>query len=122
MEYTYKSKDPGKTILEVPGRLDAITYQALEDILLSLFEKKGRGLAIDFSKVDYISSAGLRALMRGVKQMQACGGAMTLYNLADDVFNVFQISGLDKVFNIVQTEEEALESLEQQLKNRQTGQ
>ncbi len=118
MEYTYKSKDPEKTILVVPGRLDAITYQALEDILLSLFEEKGRGLAIDFSKVDYISSAGLRALMRGVKQMQAGSGAMSLYNLADDVFNVFKISGLDKVFSIVQTEEEALESLEKQLKNR----
>lgn len=116
MDYIYKCNDLEKTILAVPGRLDAITYLELEDILLALFSDKGRGLAIDFMHVDYISSAGLRALMRGIKQMQTNGGALSLYNLSSDVFRVFSVSGLDKVFSIVNTEADALLSLKQQLK------
>ncbi len=121
MEYTYRSKDLDKTILVVPGRLDAITYLALEEVLLELFADKGRGLAIDFSHVDYISSAGLRALMRGIKQMQANSGAMSLFNLNNDVLNVFTISGLDKVFNIQKTEADALLAVKQQLQRYKQG-
>ncbi len=116
MEYIYKSSDLDKTILVVPGRLDAITYLELENILLELFADKGRGLAIDFRHVDYVSSAGLRALMRGLKQMQARGGALSLFNLSSEVFRVFSVSGLDKVFNIVNTETDALLSIKHQLK------
>ncbi len=115
MEYIHKRTDLEQSILVVPGRLDAISYLALEEILLSLFADKGRGLAIDFDRVDYISSAGLRALMRGFKQMQSNGGAMSLFNLRPEVLKVFQLSGFDRVFHITQTEAEALESVRRDL-------
>jgi len=115
MDYIYKNTEKEKTILVLPGRLDAITYEQFEEIILKLFEEKGRGLVLDFTNVDYVSSAGLRALMRGVKKMRDTGGAMALSGLQADVMHVFRISGFDILFEIVETEEEALVSVKQQL-------
>ncbi len=115
MEYTYRNQKTPGTILEVPGRLDALTYAGFEEVLMALFDEEGRGVAIDLAKVDYISSAGLRALMRGLKKMKEARGAMALFNVQQNNMEVLRISGFDKVFAIFDTEDEALASLKEQL-------
>jgi stage II sporulation protein AA (anti-sigma F factor antagonist) len=115
MEYTYRSKETACTILEVPGRLDALTYAGFEEVLMALFEDEGRGVAIDFTRVDYISSAGLRALMRGLKRMKEVRGAMALFGVNHNNMEVLRISGFNMVFSIFDTEADALASLKDQL-------
>ena len=88
-------------ILRVAGRVDQETSLGLQEALQRVIEGIGApslvGLVIDFSRVPYISSAGLRALMVGAKQCKARGGKIALAALQPVVREVFQISRFDKV-------------------------
>ncbi|MDD4617315.1 MAG: STAS domain-containing protein, partial [Alphaproteobacteria bacterium] len=80
-------------ILEVVGRLDASTSPALEQKFLSLLEKGNNDLVVDFSQLQYISSAGLRILLLAAKRTSASGGRLALCALTDSIREVFEISG-----------------------------
>ena len=89
----------GTLTLAVSGRLDTNTAPDLES------EVKTEGVSeivFDFAALDYISSAGLRVLMTAHKAMAAAGGAMKVLHPNDMVCGVFEITGLDSVFTIVQ--------------------
>ena len=57
-------------------------------------------VTLDFAGLDYLSSAGLRVLVGAQKQVVAAGGAMRIVNLADDVREVFEITGLIDVLDV----------------------
>ena len=89
----------GTLTLAVTGRLDTNTAPELES------EARAEGVSeivFDFAALDYISSAGLRVLMTAHKAMAAAGGAMKVLHPNDLVRGVFEITGLDTVFTIVQ--------------------
>lgn len=110
MGYEFRSQG-NVSVLLVPGRLDAVTYFAFEEVLLSFFQDPKKKLAVDFRKVDYISSTGLRALLRGAKQMKLTEGALALFGLSENILQVFAISGFQSLFAIFETEEEAIHHL-----------
>ena len=57
-------------------------------------------LAVDLSKLEYISSAGLRVLLVVAKKVQQAKGKVVLFGLAPNVREVFSISGFDQIFSI----------------------
>lgn len=86
-----------KLTLQPDGRIDTNTSADLAAALETL-----DGIAeleLDFAKVSYISSAGLRVLLKAYKQMMAAG-KMTLVNVNESVMDVFTVTGLSDVFNI----------------------
>ena len=90
----------GDTIqLTVEGRVDTTTAPDLQKSILDAFQK-GKHVIIDFSAVEYVSSAGLRALLLGQKTATSKGGKMTVTNVCDAVMQVFTMSGFAKVLNI----------------------
>jgi len=101
----------GVTIVALAGNLDSNTsphaQQALDGILAGGVQK----LVVDFSALDYISSAGLRVLLGAAKKVQGSGGALRLFGLNDTVREVFEISGFSKILAVRGTEGEALEGL-----------
>lgn len=94
-----KRLDDGVLTLKVLGRLDTNTSPDLE---AELAFDGVREVVFDFSALEYISSAGLRILMTAQKAMMACGGKMSVRNPNDIVKGVFEITGMDGVFNIVE--------------------
>jgi anti-anti-sigma factor len=66
---------------------------------------------LDFSKIDYISSAGLRALLTVVKRLKESGGRLAICLLTDQVREVFKVSGFDAVVEIYPDQESALQKL-----------
>ena len=87
------------TVLNLTGRLDTVTSPKLQDALtevLSLSELT----ELDFSEIDYISSAGLRVLLFGQKKAQAAGKAMKLKNVSSDVTEVFEVTGFTGMLTI----------------------
>ena len=94
-----KKLDDGNLTIKVEGRLDTNTSPELEDEMNLEGVSK---LVFDFSGLEYISSAGLRVLMTAHKAMMACGGKMTVLNPNAIVKGVFEITGMDGVFNIVE--------------------
>ena len=88
-----KTGDSLRVALE--GSLDTLTAPELEKELATRWNDIGE-LILDFSEVDYISSAGLRVVMEADRRMGK-QGKMVLRNVNDDVRAVFEITGFDEL-------------------------
>ena len=82
------------------GRLDTVTSGELKERIAAL-DAGGRDIELDFSKVDYISSAGLRLLVALQKQAKADGRGMVIRNINAVVREVFRVSGFNKSFTVL---------------------
>jgi len=106
--HIHEEKRDGAFILRLSGRLDAMTGPVAEEHVQRAIDSDPKKLALDFSEVDYLSSAGLRILLSATKKMQNIGGACVVFSVAPKVMNVIRMAGFDKVVKIVATEQDAL--------------
>lgn len=86
-------------ILAVEGRVDTVNSKELENAIISAFQST-KSLVLDFEKVTYIASAGLRALLLGHKTAVSKSGMMKLIHVGEDVMDVLQITGFHTTFHI----------------------
>ncbi|UCH89590.1 MAG: STAS domain-containing protein [Thermoplasmata archaeon] len=97
MELDFKTKrDLGLVI--VKGKIDANTALDLESRLNSIISDKKFKLIIDMKDVDFISSAGLRVLLAGLKETKKNDGELVLVGLQPQVKEVFDITGFTSLF------------------------
>lgn len=91
----------GRAVVLAPaGRIDMGTADQLRERLIPLVTASGQSgepVVLDFSGVDYISSAGLRVLMLAAKEARTSGGKIAVAALQPLVNEIFQISRFDKV-------------------------
>ena len=92
-----KKLDDGNLTIKVEGRLDTNTSPEPEDEMNLEGVKK---LVFDFSRLEYISSAGLRILIAAQKAMSANGGSMAIVGPNEAVRSVFEITGCSEIFAI----------------------
>ena len=83
--------------IALEGRLDTTTAPELEQEIKNLDGVDA--LVMDFSKLDYISSAGLRVLLSAHKTMNKRGG-MKVVNVNEIVSEVFEVTGFSDILNI----------------------
>ncbi len=95
-------------ILAVHGKLDAATSPVFDQKLLPMLERGEKNFLIDFSHMDYISSAALRRLLLLAKRAEASGGKVVFASLQDPVREIFDIAGFSKIFSICSSQEEAV--------------
>jgi anti-anti-sigma factor len=107
MEITVR-KEGNAAVVSVKGRIDAITAGEFEKGLSALMAGGGYLLVLNFSDLEYISSAGLRSILSTAKQLKAKEGQMLFVGLQGTVKDVFKISGFGSIFKIYDTEGEAL--------------
>ena len=79
------------------GRMDAITAAEFTNQLESWISEGQKSFAIDCRQLDYISSAGLRAILIIAKKVRGLDGKLQLAALQESVQTVFEISGFDKI-------------------------
>ena len=96
------------TIVAFVGSLDSKTSPQAQQALDGILAGGGRKLLIDFTALDYISSAGLRVLLGAAKRLSGAGSALRLFGLNESVREVFQISGFSTIFAVSATETDAL--------------
>lgn len=87
-----------ETTIELAGRLDTNTAPALDKTITSDLEGT-KNLVLNFKRLEYISSAGLRVLLSAQKKMQKIG-TMKLINVREDVMEVFEITGFSEILTI----------------------
>ncbi|MBC8400403.1 MAG: STAS domain-containing protein [Candidatus Marinimicrobia bacterium] len=97
-------------VIVISGRLDANNSTEFQEQILPKIDAGDNILALDFSQVDYISSAGLRVLLMAAKKINASTGKMALFALKDQIKEVFDIAGFTMIFQIFQSRDEALAS------------
>ena len=92
------STENQKLILELEGRLDTVTSPELEDELSGSLDGVSE-LIIDFGKLEYISSAGLRVLLSAQKVMNK-QGVMKVTNVNETVMEIFEVTGFSDILTI----------------------
>lgn len=93
-----KINDGEKLTIKIEGRIDTTTAPQFESD--SAFGDEVKELTLDFAGVEYISSAGLRVVLKLQKKMNAAGGKMKLINVCDAVMDVFDITGFVDILTI----------------------
>jgi len=96
------------TIAAFRGSLDSKTSPQAQQALDGICAAGTRKLLVDFTALDYISSAGLRVLLATTKRVKGAGGALRLFGLNETVREVFDISGFSTIFAVFATEADAL--------------
>ena len=89
-----KTLDGTTLTMAIEGRIDTQTAPELEAVIKDSIDGADR-LVLDFAKVNYISSAGLRAVLSAQNWMDAKKGAMVIRNAAKVILNVFKVTGFD---------------------------
>jgi len=97
------------TVLAFEGKLDTQTSPDAQQQLTRLIEAGEKRFIVNFEKLDYISSAGLRVLLVAAKQLKGIDGELRICSLNEVVGEVFDISGFTTIFKIFGSEPEALD-------------
>ncbi|QFY41281.1 STAS domain-containing protein [Candidatus Methylospira mobilis] len=103
----------GKTLLFVrEERLDANNSGDLKEYLKRLLEAEAKAVIIDLSMVSFIDSSGLGALLSGYKNANLHQGSLVLHGLQPRVQSMFELTRLQRVFDIYLSQQEALDHIE----------
>jgi anti-anti-sigma factor len=95
-------------VATVSGRLDGIYATAFAKEVGELITGTNPKILIDFTDIDYVSSAGLRGLLLLVKKAKASGALFALCGLNEQVREVLDISGFSSMFSIYSDRAEGL--------------
>jgi len=95
-------------IVAPEGRLDSNTSSGFEKEVRELLAGGARRLIMDFSGLDYMSSAGLRIVLLAAKRMKAISGKLVICGLNDTITEVFEISGFLASLTVVADRNAAL--------------
>jgi anti-anti-sigma factor len=97
-------------VIDFEGNLETSTAAEAESEINRVIDEGASQLLINFEKLNYISSAGLRVLLATAKKLKPASGELKICNLNATVQEVFDISGFSSILSVAATEEEALNS------------
>ncbi len=87
-------------VVTAKGRLDGVASGAFADKIDGLIGNAKPKLLVDFAGVDFVTSAGLRAVLMAVKKVKASGGMFALCGVQDSVREILDISGFTAMLQI----------------------
>nr|MBN2276258.1 anti-sigma factor antagonist [candidate division Zixibacteria bacterium] len=107
----FRKKDAGSTtVISMSGRLDLSNGGKLKEEIKNLLTSGKISIHLNLGEVEFVNSSGLGALVSMMKEIRIHRGRLTLSNLADYVQEIFDITQLSHIFEIYNSEEEALKS------------
>jgi anti-sigma B factor antagonist len=98
------------TLIEISGRIDSTNATKLGEALNEQIDAGRHQLVADLSRVDYMSSAGLRELVSAVKKLRKLNGDLRVASPSSRVKEVLDLAGLDSIFQMFTTPVEAVGS------------
>ena len=99
---------PGIWVIALTGEVDLYTAPEFKQQLLEVIAHGGKDVVVDFTKTTFIDSTTLGVLVGGVKRLRAQDGRLSLVCSDRNITKIFEITGLDRVFTIHPTRDEAL--------------
>jgi anti-sigma B factor antagonist len=100
--------DDSTYVISLSGEVDLYTAPEFKQQLLDVIADGGRDVVVDFSDTTFIDSTTLGVLVGGVKRLRAQDGRLSLVCSDRNITKIFEITGLDRVFTIYPTRDEAL--------------
>lgn len=105
------NKHNSAVIMKLEGEVDLYSSPEVREPLLRLINDQTPIIIVNMENVDYIDSSGIATLVEGLQKIGEYSGKLKLSNPSDNVMDVFELSNLDKVFEIHDTLEAALQTI-----------
>ena len=105
---TPRAAGEGAQSLDLVGEVDVYTAPLLRQAIMDQVEAGTKHLLIDLTKVEYLDSTGLGILIGGVKRLKEQGGTLRLVGPSARITRIFEITGLNRIFDVYASEQEAL--------------
>ena len=103
-------KQDDLAIISVEGDIDLYSSPQVRKEIIELTNAKTKGIIVNLSGVTYMDSSGVATLVEGLQLVKDYKGILLMCDVKGVVHDVFELSRLDKVFNIYQTEEDAVKA------------
>ena len=100
MSVKLESKN-GLMVCNIRGEIDINSSPSIKKTFDNLISKKTPKIVINLSQVTYVDSSGLATLVEILKNMRSYGGRMRLTNLSSKIKSLFEITKLEKLFEIM---------------------
>ncbi len=101
MEFASRMEDEVK-VISISGNLESSCVSQFKDLFFNEIEGNER-IVLDFSKLDYLDSSGLAALVNVYKNLNVRNARMVMCGLSEGILRVIELTKLDKVFEISET-------------------
>lgn len=95
-------------VVALQGQINSTNAASIEAEILALITPEQKNLLLDFSALDYISSAGLRLVLVAAKRLKQDAGQLVLCGMQSHIREVFDISGFLAILNVTDTRSNAL--------------
>jgi anti-sigma B factor antagonist len=95
-------------IVSVAGRMDGVSAPEFDSKMEELFNQGEKGIVLDFERLEYMSSAGLRSILLIAKKAKAAGGKVSCCALQPMVRKVFELAGFAGMIPVFDSLEDAL--------------
>ncbi len=106
------SKNAGIFIVTPDERLDTQSAPEADQVIANaIAQGESRIILVDFARTAYLSSAGLRVLLKATKQLKQVGGAFALCNANEQILEVLEISGFSTIMTCYASLDEAMQAL-----------
>ena len=118
LNITSREKDPGVFVLSSEGSLDTNTYSILEKQVDSILEGSPKVIIFDMEFLNYISSMGVRVILKARKALEKRGGDIVLLNLKPHIKKVFDIINAlpsEQVFSSVEEMDQYLDRMQRKV-------
>lgn len=107
----HAAREGSAIVMSLQGRLDAVSSSEFETSLSEWISKGGNNFLLNFTDLEYISSAGLRSILATSKKLKETQGKIFLTGLHGPVEEVFKISGFSSIFRVFTSAEAALKEI-----------
>ena len=98
-------------VISLAGEVDLYTAPEFKQQLLEVIGQGGKQVIVDFTSTTFIDSTTLGVLVGGVKRLRPSDGRLSLVCSDPNIVKIFEITGLDRVFAVFRTREEAVAQL-----------
>lgn len=99
------------SIIMLEGEVDVYTAPQLKQQIIKLLDEGMLKIIVNLESVEYLDSTALGVLIGGLKRLREREGSLVLICTNNRIKRIFEITGLDKIFSILSSEDEALNSM-----------
>ena len=103
--------DEERHVLAVRGEIDLFTAPELKQVLAESIEAGRIRIIVDLTETTFLDSTALGVLIGAVKRLRSRHGALAIVNVDENIAKTFEITGLDQIFTILPTRDEAIDAV-----------
>ena len=117
---TEEQIDSERHVVAVRGEIDLFTAPELKQVLTEAIEQGKRRVVVDLTETTFLDSTALGVLIGAVKRLRSNDGGLAIVNVDRNIQKTFEITGLDQVFALLPSRDEALRAVDEAPQERAT--